>query len=203
MANLSEAEIDGKHGLREAVVEFAAEAAALFILKIEEARREAMDGLLGVFHGGDVGVRADQADEIPIGIELRDDVAVGPENFGGAGITIAREGIVDGSAGTDNADDGTVLVRNVVAKFIDDGDAELGETSANGRSIGKMKHLMGGTIGEFDAGVGGMQDDREMKIGDEGAETLFAGTEDIFGDFAFGDITNDHQGAELSLDVDD
>ena len=184
-------------------MQFAAEAASFFILKIEEAGGEAVDGLLGVFHGSDVGVGADQADEIPTGIELRNDVAVGPENFGGAGITIAREGIVDGSARAEDADDGTVLVRNVVAKFIDDGDAELGETSANGRSIGEMKHLVGSTIGEFDAGVGGMQYDREMKIGDEGAETLFTRTEDVFGGLAFGDVANDHQGAELSLDIDD
>ena len=184
-------------------MEFAAEAASFFILKIEEARREAMDGLLGVFHGSDVGVGADQADEIPTGVELRNDVAVGPEDFCGAGITIAREGIVDGSARAEDAEDGALLVRNVVAKLIDDGDAKFGEPFANSGSIGEMKHLVCGTIGEFDTGVGGMQYDREMKIGDEGAETLFAGTEDIFGDFAFGDIANDHEGAELSLDVDD
>ncbi len=48
MANLGEAQVDGENGLREAIVELAADAAALLVLEIEKLGGELMDGLLGV-----------------------------------------------------------------------------------------------------------------------------------------------------------
>ena len=64
LANLGEAEIDGENGLRKAVVKFTAEAAALFILKLQKLRGEIVDRALCIFHFGDIGERADDTDEV-------------------------------------------------------------------------------------------------------------------------------------------
>ena len=47
-------------------MEFAANATALFILKLEELGGEIVDGAFGVFHFGDIGEGADDTDEIAI-----------------------------------------------------------------------------------------------------------------------------------------
>ncbi len=82
LANLGEAEVDGEDGLREAVVEFATNAAAFVILKLEQAVGKVVDGALGVLHFGNVGEGADEAHDFTIGTELRNDVANGPEDIG-------------------------------------------------------------------------------------------------------------------------
>ena len=82
LANLCEAEVDGQDGLRETVVEFTANAAAFVVLKLEEPVGKIVDGALGVLHFGNVGERADEANDFTIGTELRNDVAEGPEDIG-------------------------------------------------------------------------------------------------------------------------
>jgi len=82
LANLGEAEVDGQDGLCEAVVEFAANAAAFVILKLEEPVGKIVDGALGVLHFGNVGEGTDEANDFTVGTELRSDVAEGPEDIG-------------------------------------------------------------------------------------------------------------------------
>ena len=80
LSSLGEAEIDGQNGLREAVVEFTAEAAAFFILKFKQVRSEAVDGALSILHLGDVGKRGNDAKEISVGVKLRSGVAEYPDD---------------------------------------------------------------------------------------------------------------------------
>ena len=59
LTELREAEIYGENGLGHAVVKFAADAAAFFVLELEEFGGELVDGAFGVFEVGDVGEGGD------------------------------------------------------------------------------------------------------------------------------------------------
>ena len=203
LANLGEAEIDGENGLRKAVVKLAAEAAALFILKLQKLRGEIVDRALCIFHCGDVGERADETDNFSIGAELRYDVAKRPEDIAGTGMTKAHEGILDGLARAENSENGAFGLRDVAAVFIDGGNTKVRQVFADGNAVGKAKHIMRGAISEFDAGVGCVKNNSKVKIANERTETLFAGAENVVGFLALGDVTNDDEGAALITEVDD
>ena len=81
LADLSEAQVDRQNGLRHAIVEFAADAAALFVLEFEQLHGEVTDGLLGVLHLTDIGEGRNDAEDGAVGIELRDGIAENPENI--------------------------------------------------------------------------------------------------------------------------
>jgi hypothetical protein len=74
LANLSKAEIDGKNRLSEAIVEFATDAAAFFVLELEELGGELMDGALRVLHFGKVSEREDDPAKRTAGVEFGDGV---------------------------------------------------------------------------------------------------------------------------------
>jgi hypothetical protein len=95
--------------LREAVVELATNAAAFFVLELEQLRGELVDGALRVFHFGKVGEGEDDAAKSTVGIEFGDGVEEGPEDFLEVRNAITNHLAVDRLAGGDNASERTRL----------------------------------------------------------------------------------------------
>jgi hypothetical protein len=118
LAELSEAEIYGENGLRHAVVKFAADAAALFVLEFEELGGELVDGALGVFEVADIGEGGDDTENGAVGIELWDGVAENPEKFGDAGTAPAHGGLANGALGAEDGWDGTIGEGNFAALIV-------------------------------------------------------------------------------------
>jgi hypothetical protein len=58
-----------------------------------------------------------------------------------------------------------------------------------------------GAIGEFDASIGSVKNDGEMKFADEVAEALLAGTQDIFSFLALSDVADHDERAALAADI--
>jgi hypothetical protein len=118
LAELREAEIYGENGLRHAVVKFAADAAALFILELEEFGGELVDGAFGVFEVGDVGEGPDDTENGAVGIELWYSVAENPEEFGVARTAPAHGGLADGTLGAEDGWDGAIGEGNFAALIV-------------------------------------------------------------------------------------
>ena len=93
-------------------------------------------------------------------------------------------------------------MRNVVAVLVDGGDAKFGHAFADGEAVGQAKHGVSGAVGEFDASVGRVKNDSNVKIANERAEALFAGAEDVFGLLALGDIADDDERTRLAVEFD-
>src|SRR5579883_2343992 len=110
LANLGEAEVDGENGLRHAVVEFAADAAALFILELEEFGGELMDGAFRIFHFGDVGEGSDDAEDGAVRRVLRDGIAVDPKGTFALRTPPAEDIVVDGKLGAKNGFGGKFVI---------------------------------------------------------------------------------------------
>ncbi len=189
--------------MRKAIVKLAAEAAALFILKLEKLRGEVVDGTLGVFHFGDIGERADDTDEVAAGVKLRDSAAKDPEDAIGAGTAEGYQAVVDGSVCAENVGNGMIGEGNGLAVFSDRVDAEVGEMFADSSAVGNIEHAMSGAIGEFYICLGSMKNDGEVEIANERTETFFTGTEDVFGFLALRDVADDDKGATLIAEVND
>ena len=182
-------------------MELAAEAAAFFILKFEELRGEMMDGAFGVAHLGNIRERTDEADNVTVGVKLRNDVSKGPEGFFRAWITKTDERIVDRNVRAEDLKDGAPGLWDVCARLVDDGDPELRKEFADRGAIGKVEHAVGSSIGKFNAGIGGVKNNGEVEIADQRAEAFFVGTEEIFGLLALSNVANDDESAALALDV--
>src|SRR5260370_26761918 len=103
LTNLSETEIDGENGLREAIVEFAADAAAFFVLELEELGGELMDGALRVLHFGKVSEREDDPAKRTAGVELGDGVEEGPEDVLEVRNAITNDLAIDRLSGDNDA----------------------------------------------------------------------------------------------------
>jgi len=174
-------------------VEFAANATTLFILKLEELGGEIVDGAFGVFHFGDIGEGADDTNEIAIRIELRDSTTKNPHRIVGTGKTESDQSIVDGCVGAKHIGDGVILEGEGLAVLGDRNDAKVGGKLADSGAFRDVEDAISGTIGKLDGGVRCVKNDAEMEVADEGAETLFAGAENVFGFLALGDIANDDE----------
>ena len=180
LASLSEAEVYGEDGLRKTVVEFAAEAAALLVLEFEEMRGEAVNGALGVFHFGDVGESADDADDLAPGVELGNHVAEDPDDpVGGAGIAETENAIFDGSASAEHGGEGVIVRRDVLGVFGDRDDAVVARELTNSGAVGDAEHAVGGGVGIFDAAIRAMKNDGDMEVADESAEAFLAVAESV------------------------
>ena len=151
LACLSETEIDGQDGLRKAVVELATDAAALFVLELEELRRELMDGALGIFHLGDVGERGDNADHIAMSIELRHSIAKDPKYFArGARMTNAQSAIFDRNARAEDDTNGVFFEGKAVPISREQPDAKIGRGFAGCSPLRDTEHAVSSSVGEFD-----------------------------------------------------
>jgi len=95
LADLGEAQVHGQNGLRHAIVEFAADAAALFVLQFEQLHGELTDGLLGVFHLCDIGEGRNDAEDGAIRIKLRNGIAEDPKDFRDARATPSHSAIAN------------------------------------------------------------------------------------------------------------
>lgn len=137
--------------MREAVVELAANAAAFFILELEELGGELVDGALGVFHFGDVGERADDADDVAVGVELRDGVAIDPKDAVRTGAMETNEATVNRSASAENVRNRVIGEGDGFAVFGDGRDAQIEKAPADGGAFRNIEHAVSGPIGEFDA----------------------------------------------------
>src|SRR5229473_267681 len=174
LAELGEAEIDGENGLRHAVVKLAADAAALFVLELEEFSGELVDGALGVFEVGDVGESGNDAEDGAVGIELRDGVTENPEKFGGAGTAPTHSGLANGALGAEDGWDWTIGEGNFAALIVEGNHAELLSGAADDLLAGEIEHVDGRLVDEFEGGIGTGEDNPDVKITDECAEALFA-----------------------------
>src|SRR5271157_199196 len=188
MANLGETQIDGKNGLRKAIVELAANAAALLVLEIKELRGELMDGLLGVFHFGDIGKRRDDAEDGAVWIELRDGIAENPEDFRETGAEPTHGAAVERPFGAEDGRDRTVLEGHEAAVFVDRGQAQRGNIPCDDFPFGDANKGKCGLISEFDFAVGAVEDNGNVEVADESAETLLAFAESIESFALFGDV---------------
>ncbi len=188
LADLGEAQVDRKNGLREAIVEFAANAAALFILEIEELGGELTDGVLGVLHLGDIGERGNDAEDGAIEIELGDGVAENPEDFRRAGTPPTHGGVADGELGAKDGSHWAVREGYIAALLIDRDETRRGDIVANLGKIGNSKHVESGLIGELDFAVRTVEYNTDVEVADEGAETLFAFAEGVESFALFGDV---------------
>jgi hypothetical protein len=78
---LGEIQIHGEDTLRETVVKFAPEAAALLILELEQTSGKLVKSFFGLAALGDVGKRTDNHRDGTIWSKLRHSVAPGPKNL--------------------------------------------------------------------------------------------------------------------------
>jgi len=191
LANLSETEIDGKDGLREAVVEFAANAAALVILKLEEASGETVNGALGVFHFGDVRECGDDAHDVAVSIELGSGISKDPNEFArSTRETNAEDAVFDRRLGTNYPRNRTIVHGNFLAVFGEGDDAKIMGKFADGSAFGDAENAVSGGIGKFDATIRLAEDDSDMKITDECAEAFFTFAESFGSATLFRQIGN-------------
>ena len=196
LTSLGEAKVDSENGLREAVVEFAAKAAAFFVLELEEMGSKAMDSAFSVFHLSDVRKSADDASDIAAGVQLGDDIAKNPNNpFGGTRITKAEDAVLDGGTVAEHSDDGVVCGRNVDAVFGDGNDTVVTGKFSSGGAFGDAKHTVGSGVGVLDAAVRAVKDNGNMKVADESAEAFLAIAKSIRGATLLGEIGKGHDDA--------
>src|SRR5208283_5318430 len=188
LADLGEAQVDGQNSLRHAIVEFATDAATLFVLKVEQLHGELANGLLGVLHLGDIGKGRDDAEDGAIKIELRDGVAENPEDFRRAGTLPAHGAVVDRVPGAEDGGDRTVVRRHDAALLIDWGEAQRAHVVADHFRFCVAKHFQGGLIGEFDFAVRVVEDNGDVEVAYQGTETLLAFTESIESFALLGDV---------------
>lgn len=203
MANLGKAEIDGQHGLREAIVKLAADAAALFVLKFDELGGELVDGTFGVFELGHIGEGGNEAGDVAVGVELRNYITESPEDVFRPRMAKADEGIVNGGAGAESAESGAIGLRDVVAVLVDDRDAKFRGQFSDASAFGRMEHAVSGAIGEFNAGIRGEEDDGVVEVADQRAEAFLARAKDVFGLFALGNVANDDKRIALAFEGDE
>src|SRR5260221_2188914 len=188
LAELGEAEVYGENGLGHAVVKFAADAAALLVLKFEEFGGELVDGALGVFEVGDVGEGGDDAEQGAVRIELWNCVAEDPEDFGSAWNPVRQGGLAKGTLGAEDGRDRAVRVGDVVALLVKGDDIELAGCAADDLLARDVEHIKRGLICEFKGAIGPSEDDPGVKIADKCAETLFAFAEGFDGAMLLGEI---------------
>jgi hypothetical protein len=141
MANLSEAEVDGENGLSEAVVEFAANAAAFFVLELEELRGELMDSALGILHFSKVGEGKDDAAKRAVGVEFGDGVEKGPEDVLEVRNAVTNHLAIDGLAGGDGASEGARLFGDDGAIFSERDEIEFTSNFANDAVDGEAENF--------------------------------------------------------------
>lgn len=197
LAELSEAEVDGEDGLGETIVELAADAAALFVLKFEELGGELMDGALGVFHFGDVGKRGDDANYVAVSIELRHNIAKNPDNLvRRARVTKAENAGFNGGARAENEVNRPIFRRDVFTVLGDGHDTIIFREFANGGPFRDTKHAVSGGIGEFNAAVNAVKNNGNVEIADESAEAFFTFAESFGGTTLLGEIGNGNDDAE-------
>src|SRR3974390_329297 len=189
LTGLSKGKIDGEDGLREAVVEFTAEAAPLFVLELEEVRGKAVDSAFGVLQFADIGEGRDDAQQIAVGIELGDGIAKDPENvLGIARKTEAQDGVTNRHSGSKNNLDGALGKRDGFAVHIDGLHTNFRNGFADGIGLGEADHIDRGVIYEFDASVGLVENHGDVEVTDESAKTLFAFAKGVEGAALFGEI---------------
>jgi len=139
--------------------------------------------------------------EIPCGVEFRNRVHQGPENFIGVGPAPGKDLAVKGLAASDDGrkrtgrvwDGSTVLPQRLQAHFLCGLTHDVVEL--------ECEHIEGGLIGELHAGLRIEGGDADMKALNEGTEALFARAEKFFGGLAFGDVADHNQGAAPAVDI--
>jgi len=188
LMNLGQAQVYGQNGLRHAIVELAADAAALFVLQFEQLHRELTDGLLGIFHLGDIGEGRDDTEDGAVGIELRDGIAENPKNFRYTRATPSHRAIANRPLRANHGSHRTISQGHIAALLIHGDHAGCGNVAANRREVGNPEHFEGGLIGEFDFAIRGVQDNANVEIADQSAETLFAFPESIESFALLGDV---------------
>lgn len=99
-------------------MKFAADAAALFILEIEELGGELTDGVLGVFEFGDIGKGRDDAKDGAVWIKLWNRIAEDPEDVGRALTAPTHGATADGALGAQDGLDGTFAEGQELAVLI-------------------------------------------------------------------------------------
>ena len=139
--------------------------------------------------------------EIPCGVEFRNRVHQGPENFIGVGPAPGKDLAVKGLAASDDGrkrtgrvwDGSTVLPQRLQAHFLCGLTHDVVEL--------ECEHIEGGLIGELHAGLRIEGGDADMKALNEGTEALFARAEKFFGGLAFGDVADHNQGAAPAVEI--
>jgi len=181
LANLGKAEIDRKNGLGHAVVEFAADAAALFVLELKEFGGKLVNGPLSVLHFGDVGKGGDNAEDGAIGAKLGNSIAIDPDDLVGVRAAPTHYHVADRKFGAQDGRRGQFFGGNRAAIYVHRSEAESHGLAVHGLFEGSAKHVQSGLIGKLNGGVRIVEDDADVKIADEGAETLFAFAQSIDG----------------------
>src|SRR5208283_178303 len=125
LTDLSKAQVHGQNGLRHAIVKFAADAAALFVLQLEQLNGELADGLLGVFHLGDIGEGKDDAEDGAVGVELRDGIAEEPKGFRHAGAPPSHGAVAESTLGAKDGGRGIPLQGQDASMLIKESQADV------------------------------------------------------------------------------
>jgi hypothetical protein len=152
---------------------------------------------------GEIGEGDNDAIEFAGRIEFGDSVEEGPDGIGAVGKAPADELTAKRAAGSDDGRDRTEGIGNDGAVLAKRDDAEVVDGFASDLIESEAEKVEDSLVGKEDAVLGVANDDADVEILHEGAETFFAGTEDVFGFLARGDVANHHEGTHAAIEFEE